>query len=393
MDRGVEFIYRLGKINLHVITKTMNKLRKYHLDLSPTLHQHTMDTRPSEVKSLLDVDNIITVAQGNTLPTSMNLETQRSQSTALYVQISPRGAPLTGGKYRLILDPCPIQRPLSNTANKEGSLQENCLRGAFIRYLRPLSIKDKLANAGTALQSCRPIMAIPDLLISYQLSMKNSPVYLMPIERALEVYLTKVFEVPALRLLESWALESMQCGWVRFYLNNADISALNQLKMDNLVLLRNMVNGASNERSKSLYQQLSLAHNSLGTTIIHRYANALEEGSCFFDGMSFKKCGDRQRCAAGSGLDARGIEIIGNECYTAQVKDALEDITFTPSGRRLLQLLLQKKVVIQPPSMADIVRIEQGKFLASNKVGGNVITFDPENHLLGADKTLISACP
>lgn len=162
--------------------------------------------------------------------------------------------------------------------------------------------------------------------------------------------------------------------------------------MDSLVLLRNMGKGAINECYRTLYQQLTLAHESLGMAIIPRYAGAKGEGSLFFDGITFKRP-KKPPLNVDPVSSVRGIEITGSGYYMALVKDALEEINFTPSGRRLLQSLLQKKVIIQPPSMADVVRIAEGKFLASNKAGGNVVTFDPENHLLGADETLAYAHP
>jgi len=89
-----------------------------------------------------------------------------------------------------------------------------------------------------------------------------------------------------------------------------------------------------------------------------------------------------------------GIQIRGNELFQKKVSDALVEISNTESGRVLIKALDEIGVTIQPPTMSAIIRTDEMHVLyAQNSAGGKIISFDPQNTIMGPDIARVKEMP
>jgi len=80
------------------------------------------------------------------------------------------------------------------------------------------------------------------------------------------------------------------------------------------------------------------------------------------------------------------IKLVGPLEAIRETHRALEDIYSTSSGKTLLQDLAKDNIRIQLPTMAEVNRVdENGRLYAKNSAAGRVVSFDPENRILGSN--------
>lgn len=137
-----------------------------------------------------------------------------------------------------------------------------------------------------------------------------------------------------------------------------------------------MIKSAPDASLSSLVKSLNEAVDSLPTTQLNRYRHSNSK---------------HEYLIPGSG---KSIEILGHSEYYTDVTKSLDKMSLVPSGKMLLDGISEQHIRIQAPTMTAVNRIdENGLFYASNSAGGDVISFDPKNKIVGGDVSAVKTKP
>lgn len=137
-----------------------------------------------------------------------------------------------------------------------------------------------------------------------------------------------------------------------------------------------MIKSAPDTSLSSLVKSLNDAVDSLPTTPLNRYRKANSKHEYLIPG------------------NGKSIEILGHSEYYTDVTKSLDKMSLVPSGKMLLDEIGEQRVRIQAPTMTAVNRIdENGLFYASNSAGGDVISFDPKNKIVGGDVSAVKTKP
>ncbi|AVI67720.1 hypothetical protein CKQ84_18705 [Shewanella sp. WE21] len=252
-----------------------------------------------------------------------------------------------------------------------------------VRNTRLKSLED---SAYLAIENNQPQKVLGEI-VSFSNRMSNPPLLseVKRLKRLLDVYFNKF--IGRENNLSGNTIGTMSHGDIQAqWLEKIDVPLRNDLTMmpEKITAIRQDFN--------RLLRKLDVSDN----PVLQKVKNALDE----LPTTRLSRYGDEAaitqhyRVTNANGDIVGTIEVIGTQRSIGLTNTALNEISRTDSGQRLLQGLANRGVKVQVPSMGDVNRVgSDGQVYAKNTAAGTTVSFDPENRILGGDASAIQVSP